>query len=203
MRTAPDHADASGPKHFYALSGPYDDLKDKVRANQRRYYGGDGEPMVDVLLHGDSVAAITYSAFAEGQEASLALPWRVGAGWYVSPPIGKSTKNFPSAFQGGPSARRVVLGPDGLEATEVRVSIQFRDRTPDEVAVVCIESPKPACTRGFTTGTSSDDQRLKVQVSYPGDGRIVLSLSDEDTAWIEQNAPRITKLAGTFAPFGD
>ena len=212
MKKAPSLESQRGPTTLFALGGPYDDLAErtKTRAKQwlRRDYGTIDEEMVmaEHAIPSEGIAWVHYG-LTEWSAGPYALAFQREDGWYGTPPIAESSKNYPVEVESIASGE-IELGPDGLKATEITVVFETQNlRRPFTIKMVCVDQPALACTRPWTSEMRHGARKKRDQVvytstaEYPGDGTIVITADkpaeDSDAAGFQ----RPYAVTGTFSPF--
>ena len=212
MRKAPSLESQRGPTELFTLGGPYEDLakRTKARAKQwlkRQFDTIDKEMvMAEHEITSEGIAWVHYG-LTEWTMGPYALAFQRDDGWYSTPPIAESSKNYPVEVKSIATAE-IDLGPDGLKATEITVVFETKNlRSPFTVKMVCVEQPVLSCTRPWTSETRHGARKKRGQViysskvEYPGDGTIVISADKPAKESDAAGFQRPYAVTGTFEPF--
>ena len=212
LRKAPALESIPGPDAFYALAGPFGDLDERTSRLARRFADGIDAPLIAEVEQKASVSPMFYGWEGSFRHGIHALALATAEGWLHTPPLAQREKNYPCQRVGPVAKRPVVLGPDGLEATEYTVTYEAGYQAgPFTLKLVCLGQPTPSCTRPWLArahrggNTNRTQVVFDTSVDYPGDGAIQI---DEVVAphpkffRAQLHAPqRPPPLHGTFRPF--
>lgn len=214
MRKAPSLESQRGPVGFFSLGGPYEDLAERTKARAKQWLKRDYDTidkemvMAEHEINPEGVAWVHYG-LTEWSAGPYALAFQREDGWYSTPPIAESSKNFPVKVESIATAE-IDLGPDGLKGTEITVVFDTTNlRSPFTVKMVCVEQPALACTRPWTSETKHSAKKKRGQVlytstvEYPGDGTIVISADEPPKQSDAAGFQRPHAVTGTFAPFSE
>ncbi|MCA9710267.1 MAG: hypothetical protein KDK70_30790 [Myxococcales bacterium] len=216
MRQAPRLESKRGPDAFYALGGPYPDLAERTRQRAlqwlRREIGGEIEDAMVMAEHAEDPAGVAWLHYGlvEWSTGDFALAIQRPEGWFSTPAIATSSKNYAARVEGPIGVAEVELGPDGVRATEYTVAFETGySPGPFTVKLLCLDVPVPACTRPWlaTAKRGGGKQRgallWDTATTYPGDGtmkieeRFRAKRGSSDADGLQRPHP----VVGAFSPF--
>ncbi|MEM6989892.1 MAG: hypothetical protein AAF721_05330 [Myxococcota bacterium] len=214
MKRAPKLETQRGPEALYILGGPYEDLAKRTRTRAKQYlrrnYGADYDKEMIMAEVGEPADGATWIHFGltEWSDGDFALALQRDDGWYTTPPLAHSSKNYAASVD-SVAAAPVVLGPDGFEATEYTIAFATRYTTgPFTVKLVCVDVGPVACSRPWLAEVQRGGRKKRgepmftASTQYPGDGTIVIEETFRAKKFADdpEGYQRPHSVVGTFRP---